>query len=195
MRRDSQLFDGVTYVYHTEGSPEGGAFLPEYLGDGSILHSAIQSNLMSFFGWLRNPFQISRFASHRYTATEGEGVVTLRKVWEGSGVSYVDRTIVIDAGTSSYPRVLSTEILGPLIGPDGETEIRETTSFADFREVAPGVMPPFEIDHTVYTDGRCDGPRVRRHYRIQEARLLSDEEIEAIPFGALEPGTIWTIWR
>ncbi|MEW5749056.1 MAG: hypothetical protein AB1793_09800 [Candidatus Thermoplasmatota archaeon] len=195
IRRERDLFDGVMLVYHTEGTPEGGAFLPEYLADGAPMKADIWPNLLPLYRWLRNPFQISRFASHAYTSEETGELVTLRKMWEGAGVSYVDRTFLIDGDSFSYPRVLSTEIRGPVIGPDGECQVRTSDAFADFREVTPGTMRPFDIEHTVYVNGRRDGRRVRWHYRIEKARILSEDEIEAIPFGALEPGTIWTVWQ
>ncbi|MEW5749049.1 MAG: hypothetical protein AB1793_09765 [Candidatus Thermoplasmatota archaeon] len=195
IRRERQLFDGVMFLYHTEGTPEGGAFLPEALQDGPVLGTEIRPNLFLLHWWLRNPFQISRFASHTYTSEKAGALVTLRKLDQSGGGSYVSREFVIDPDTVSYPRVLSAEIRGPVIGPSGEVQVRESTAFADFREVAPGAMRPFDIDHTVFYDGRRDGRRVRRHYRIEKARILSEDEIEAIPFGALEPGTIWTVWQ
>ncbi len=193
--RERQLFDGIFLAFATLGAPEGRVLGPRHQEESPVWSVEILPYLQPLHRWLENPFDLSRFASHRYSvAPQGAGGerILLEKSVQAGPRAYVDRRLLLERPSRSGgagPRcVRESWIL------DASGEVREKSSFGDFREVAPGVWRPFRIEHTVFLGVRPRGARIEWRFRIDSAMPLTREQAEQIPHATLDGPDAWLVW-
>lgn len=191
LRRERQLFDGVFLVLGTRGSTEARVLGPLTQAQWSVWTVELLPYLGPLHRWLDNPFDLSRFSAHRYSVADedGGGRVVLEKMAAVDGHSYADRRLALARDEADGPlHVRESWVL------DAQGNVRERSSFGDFRRIGSGIWRPFRIERTLFLDPLRPNARVEWAYRFESAEPLHPARIERIPKTPLDPADSWLVW-
>jgi hypothetical protein len=184
-----RYFDGEVLRYLTEGAGEGSAFSRAAAEQKQLWRVELAPELRPVYAWLRNPFQIPTFESEPYVEEAASSGVVISRMFESGSTVFAGKQYFVSPETLDVPIVTSTLVL------DEAGRTCESTSYSDFRQIAPGVWRPFKQECVLYLDRTSTGTRVRVSHEFRGARALAESEVTQQIVGAQFPAdTVWSIW-
>ena len=185
-----RVFDGELLREQTLTSGEGNAYSKAYADANRLWQMEVLPELRPLYTWIRNPYQIARFADQTFVeAPHGEATL-VQLIQSGPSGRFVGKEYVVAPDARDVPVVTSTRILDEFGRPC------ETSSFSDFREIAPNVWRPFDVDSQILLDREPHGARVRIHLRFRQAQPMAPQEATAAVLGAEFSNTVeWNVWQ
>ncbi len=187
--RHRRYFDGEVLRYLTEGAGEGMAFSRRAAEQKQLWRVELAPELRPVYAWLRNPFQIPTFEGASYIAEAASSEVVISRTFEFGSMVFAGKQYFVSPETFDVPIVTSTLVL------DEAGRTCESTSYSDFRQIAPGVWRPFRQECVLHLDRTPTGARVRVSHEFRTARVLSEAEVTGQVVDAQFPAEIvWSIW-